>query len=352
MGQGNLNTNKMDHYNFYVGTYTNQDSRGIYEYQLKADGSLEKLGLVAESHNPSFLAKDSTGSMLLAVNEEKEGGVESYVIEEDTLRLVSRKSSGGAHPCFITINSRGYVLTANYGDGTVGLLRLSAAGELSGPLDVQQHTGQGTTDRQQGPHAHSVWIGEDERDVLSVDLGTNELWFSRIDTATNALEFSDPRTLNMSPDQGPRHMAFHASGKWAYVLNELSSTVTVLEKSAEGAYSRRASVSTLPSGFSEENTGADIHLSSDGRFLYASNRGHNSLVIYEVSPSDGSLRVVGHESTLGDGPRNFAMSPDGRYVVVANQKTSNIVSFERDQERGTLSPVGQIDAPTPVCILF
>lgn len=346
----------MDDHTFYVGTYTNVDSQGIYKYLLRADGSLEKIGLVAETNNPSFLAKNSEGSLLVAVNEIKDeggaGGVESYLIEEDTLLRVDGKSSGGAYPCHINITPSGYVLTANYGDGTVALLKLASDGTLTGPLDVQQHTGQGATDRQQAPHAHSVWLEGDEQNLVSVDLGTNELWFSKINSNTDSIEFRNPRKLNLSPDLGPRHLTFHPQGKWTYVLNELSSTVAVLEKNSSGEYVKKSSISTLPTDYDGKNSCADIHISSDGKFLYASNRGHNSIVIYQVNPEDGTLQLVGHEPTRGEIPRNFALSPNGQYLLVANQQTNSLVSFQRDQQQGTLQFVQQIEAPTPVCILF
>jgi len=341
---------------FYVGTYTNGDSQGIYRYLLEPDGSLSEVGLAAAASNPSFLSLDQSKEVLVAVNEEEDstgmGGVTSYAVEGDSLHEVSRKSSGGAYPCFVNVTTSGHVLVANYGDGTVALLKLSPDGALSGPLDVQQHVGSGTTDRQKSPHAHSVWTVGSQLEMISVDLGTNELWFSSINPAVDSLQLQTHKKLNMAPDIGPRHLVVHPNGKWIYVLNELSSTVAIVERNEQAEYHRKSSVSMLPADFDSQSSGADIHLSPDGRFLYASNRGHNSIVIYEVNPDDGSLQLVGHELTQGEAPRNFALSPDGRYLLVANQGTNTIVSFERNEQKGTLAYVGQIAAPTPVCIIF
>ncbi len=349
MSEKKSNSEKQSGFSFYVGTYTYENSEGIYKYLLRSDGSLEKIGLVAKAENPSFLAKQKETNVLVAVNELEQGRVESYVIQEDTLVLTSQESSGGSYPCHITISPTDHVLAANYGSGTVGVHKLNADGVLSELLHVQEHQGSGDTDRQKGPHAHSVWI-EDNNNIISADLGTNELWFSRI-LADDKLVYAEPSRLNLAPDSGPRHLAMHQNGKWLYVLNELSSTITWVEQ-VEGNYIKKQSISMLPTDFTESSSGADIHLSSDGRFLYASNRGHNSIVIYEVDHTEGSLTLIGFEGTRGKTPRNFALSPDERFLVVANQDSSTIVSFERNAQNGTLQFVNQIEAPTPVCILF
>lgn len=344
-----------DAYSFFVGTYTDGASQGIYKYELQKDGSLERIGLAAFSDNPSFLAMSADRRFLVAVNEinqDGSGNIESFLIEGDSLKQISRSSSGGAHPCFVSVNKSGFVLTANYTGGNVGLLRLNTQGSLTPLLDVQQHSGKGTTQRQEAPHAHSAWFEYNGLKVISVDLGTNQLWFSQLDTAARKLLPSNPYKLNMAPGAGPRHLAFHPNGHWIYVVNELDATVTLLVKSDDGTYKVSDSISTLPSDFSEPNTCADIHISSDGKFVYASNRGHDSIVIYEVNAENGQLKWLGHQGTHGSGPRNFSLSPDENYLLVANQYTHNIASFKRDKNTGLLAYVAQIDAPTPVCILF
>jgi len=341
---------------FFVGTYTGDDSQGIYKYLLKPDGELGFIGLAAKSENPSFLTFSFKRKFLLAANEisnkDGVGTIESYSVRGDSLTLINRSSSGGAHPCFVSVNKDAYVLAANYSGGNIGLLKMKKNGELSELLDIQQHDGSGSTERQSAPHAHSAWFDPIDNSVVSVDLGTNELWFSQLDMERNKLMPSYPHRINMEPGAGPRHLAFHPGGDWLYVINELDCTVTLLKKDEQGTYHKGPSVSTLPPDYSETNYCADIHISSDGRFVYASNRGHNSIAIFEVIENSGLLKPVGHESTHGDWPRNFSLSPDEKYLLVANQKSENIVSFERDKGTGLLKYIYQIEALSPVCILF
>jgi 6-phosphogluconolactonase len=341
---------------FYLGTYTDGESQGIYKYSLSADGTLSKTGLVAEAENPSFLTLSPDGRYLLSVNEvsnaDQTGFVSSFRIGKDTLTFLDQKPSGGAHPCHISINPDGYVVVANYSGGNMGLLQLQDSGRLSGLLDVQQHKGRGTHPRQEGPHAHSGWYTE-EGNIIAVDLGTNQLWFSKIDPETRKFVPESPNTLDMEPGAGPRHLAFHPEKPWIYVVNELSSSVSLLIGDSEGMpYEILQTISTLPEAFTEPNTCADIHVSADGRFVYASNRGHDSIAIYSVNPESGKLELLGHESTRGENPRNFSLSPDSRFLLVANQTTNSIVSFQRDEDTGLLTFVDQAEAPTPVCILF
>ena len=229
---------------------------------------------------------------------------------------------------------------------------MKKTGKLSNLLDIQQHTGSSITDRQQGPHAHSAWFSPDNNTIISVDLGTDALWFSTLDTLNQKLIPNEIRNLQMAPGAGPRHLAFHPNKEWIYVLNELDGTITLVIKNKDGIFEKKSSISSLPAGFKEPNTSADIHISIDGRFIYASNRGHNSIAILEIDKNNGVLKPIGHESTRGDGPRNFAISPDNNYLLVANQHTNNLVSFKIDRNTGKLSFVGAVEAPTPVCIIF
>ena len=166
------------------------------------------------------------------------------MVEEGGLKLINSKSSGGAYPCYITVNKEGFVFTANYGNGKIGLLKINSLGKLEGPLNIQGHKRSGSKSRQEGPHAHSVWFGEDEEDIISIDLGTNELWFSRLDVKNNRLTCKEPNKLAMESGAGPRHMVFHPNNKWVYVLNELTATVTILDKASNGNYQTRVSIST------------------------------------------------------------------------------------------------------------
>jgi 6-phosphogluconolactonase len=339
----------------YVGTYTRGESEGIYRCILQPGGSLKKPELAAKTDNPSFLALSKNQRYLLAVNEVDSDGtgmVESYRIGNDSLRLISNRFSGGAHPCFIAVNDAGYVLTANYNGGNVGLLKMGGDGELSDLLHVQQHTGKGTTPRQEKPHAHSARFEPGGNRIVSADLGTNQLWLSRLDTGKKVLLPSDPHKISMSAGAGPRHLEFHPHQPWLYVINELNSTVTLLHKFSKGHYEIQKTYSTLPDGYEGENLCAEIAISPDGRFVYASNRGHNSLAIFQADPENGHLTPVGHQSTRGNWPRNFSLTSGGKYLVVANQRSNNLVSFKRNLETGTLKYRDQTQLGSPVCIVF
>ena len=340
-------------FSFYVGTYTGQESRGIYKCRMNNRGMLELAGLVSETDNPSYLTLSHDGEFLLAVNEKSPSGtVESFRIRADSLLHVSRQASGGEHPCFVSINSAGYVLTANYSSGNVGLLKMDKSGELSEVMDIQQHSGMGSTDRQQGPHAHSAYFEPGTSMVIAADLGSNEIWFSLLDTLQSRLLPSEPYSLSMEPGAGPRHLVFHPDGKCLYVINELNSTVTLVEKKESGEYVKGPSFTTLPADYEGPNYCADIHITPDGRFVYASNRGHNSIAIFRVEHGTNDLDPAGHSSTGGEWPRNFALSPGEEYLLVANQHSDNVVSFKRDSSSGRLSPVDTLSLPEPVCIAF
>ncbi len=341
---------------FYVGTYTDGTSQGIYKYALKKNGELVNIGLAVISENPSFLAFSNDKKYVIAVNEisnkDTVGTVSSFLIKGDSLQLVNTASSGGAHPCHISINNQNFITTANYTGGNVGLLHLNTKGVLSDLLDVQQHTGKGTTERQEAPHAHSSWFVPGSNELIAVDLGTNELWFSELDVSEKKLQTSSQKKLKMNDGAGPRHLVIHPNNKWVYVLNELNGTITLVQKNEEGIYEKGVTISTLPEEYTAYNSSADIHISSDGNFVYASNRGHNSIAIFKTNPTNGELTIIGHEPTRGDAPRNFSLSPDQQHVLVANQNSNNIISFTRNSETGLLTFVDEIEAPKPVCILF
>lgn len=336
---------------FYLGTYTQGESDGIYKYKLSDSGKVEQVKLVAKSENPSFLALTKDNKFLLAVNENENGTIESYKITGDSLELINSGSTGGAHPCFVAVNDQNYSVSANYTGGNVALHKLSPKGKLSKLLFVEQHTGKGTTPRQQAPYAHSAWFKPGTNEVIAADLGTNELWISELDTDSEKLIPQTDKKLLMPQGAGPRHLCFHPQNDWFYVINELKSTVSLV-KEKDGKYFVESSISTLPEDFTEQNTCADIHISPEGKFLYASNRGHNSLAIFKIDQTGGRLSLVAHESVKGEGPRNFAVSPCGKFILVANQYSGNIVSFKRDSETGLLQFVSECHAPTPVCIKF
>jgi 6-phosphogluconolactonase len=349
-GEENKKEKNMSH-PFYVGTYTSNASNGIYKYQLNNDGTLDSIGLAANSENPSYLTFNHDKKYLLAVNELEEGAVESFEVT-DSLKFISKSPSGGTHPCYVSTNKAGYVLAANYSSGNVGLLRLNNNGTLSELLDIQQHKGEGVTARQKAPHAHSSRFDERSNTIISADLGTDELVFSSIDTIKNKLTPNKQYSLKMDAGAGPRHFEFHPYKNWIYVVNELNSTVTIVKKTKSGFYEKIASVSTLPEDFNEVNYSADIHISEDGKFLYASNRGHNSIAVFNVDKNSGLIKLIANTSTHGTWPRNFSLSPNGEFLLVANQNSNNIVSLKRDKSTGLLTFKSEINAPSPVCILF
>lgn len=340
-------------FSFYVGTYTDHESEGIYKYSLSTEGNLKKIGLVATIENPSFLALSTNKKYVLSVNEvaeENGGSVSSFEIKGDSLRFINKAGSGGNNPCYVSIAENGNVLVANYSSGTVGLLNLDEKGYLTELLTTQQHTGKGTTERQEGPHAHSVWLDKNNQNkIIAVDLGTNELWFSEIN-ATNDNFLPTTQKLAMATGAGPRHLAFHPKDNSIYVLNELNNTITLV-KNNNGIYEKLSTISTIPADFSDFSKAADIHVSDDGKFVYASNRGHDSIAIFSIN-NDGSLTVVDFENTKIKTPRNFSLSPDNMFLLVANKDANTITAFSRDTATGKLNLVSEIDAPTPVCILF
>jgi len=348
---------------FFVGTYTDSGSEGIYNFSLDpVTGKLTNHGVVAKSDNPSFLALTPNGKFLLAVLETKDekgsgmGYVESFAVGKDFLMKLtplSKVSSGGAHPCYVSVNQSETVLAANYNGGNVALFRLDVSGKLSEPLDVQQHFGKGpNADRQSGPHAHSAFFEPGSNRIFVPDLGIDKVAVYQIGNNGSKLIKAPFPSINLAPGSGPRHLAFHQAIKVVYIANELASTVAVVALNKDGSFTTVETVSTLPKGFDQMNTSADIHISKDGRFLYVSNRGCNSIAIFSVDPKNGKLVQIAQESTRGETPRNFTLSPDENYLLVGNQTTENIVAYRRNQQTGLLKFTDQIKAFRPVCLLF
>jgi 6-phosphogluconolactonase len=340
----------------YVGTYTGGSSRGIYRFTLDlATGALTPTGEPTESSNPSFLALHPQGGFLYAVNEDREGAVSAFAVDSATggLRFLNREPSGGGSPCHLIVDRDGRnVLVANYG-GSVAVLPVRSDGRLGSPSAVVKHQGASVDpDRQKGPHAHSVNLDPSNRYALVADLGLDKLLAYRFDPAAGTITPHDPPAAALAPGSGPRHFAFHPSGRHVYVLNELTSTVTVFSYRAEsGSLAELQTVTTLPAGFDGKSYPAEVVLSADGTFLYASNRGHDSIAVFAVDPADGRLAARGHHSTLGRKPRNFALDPTGAFLLAANQDSDNIVVFRVDRTSGGLSPVGApVAAPRPVCV--
>jgi 6-phosphogluconolactonase len=357
----NPESNRSDKY-FFVGTYTDSGSEGIYSFSLDpVTGKLTDHGLAAKSNNPSFLALTSNGRFLLAVHETKDGKgpsmgyIESFMVKKDndTLTSVSKVLSGGAHPCYVSVNQNGYVLAANYTGGNVALFRMDNSGKLSEALDVRQHYGSGPIKtRQAEPHVHSAFFEPGTDRIFVPDLGIDQVSVYKVDNSASKLKEPAYHAIKMTPGSGPRHLAFHPSMKYVYVVNELSSSVSVVNLNKDGSFTTIETISALPEKYDQANTCADIHISKDGRFLYASNRGFNSIAIFSVDKKSGTIQQIGQEPTRGESPRNFTLSPDGDFLLVANQTTQDIVAFRRDPNSGRLQFTDQIKAFKPVCLLF
>lgn len=352
---------------FYIGTYTRQGSRGIYLAALDpATGKLTPATprLVAEIRNPSFLCADPHGRFLYAVSEipgqdgRPGGAAAAFAIDAKTgaLRPLNRVSAhGNSAPCHISIDATGRaVITANYRSGTVVSFPVREDGSLGPAASVIQHRGSSVHPRQKGPHAHSVFIAPDNRFAYAADLGIDRVVAYRLEPATAVLTPAPEADAVIAPGSGPRHLAFDADGTHMYVVTELANTVVVFARDPRtGKVTELQTVSTLPADFAGESYCADIHISPDGRFLYASNRGHNSLAVFAISPADGRLDPRGRVPCGGDHPRNFAIDPSGQWLLCANQNANNIVLFRLDPKTGMPEPAGsELSIPLPVCILF
>ena len=341
----------------YVGTYT----ESIYLVRMdRRSGELLQVGAVKAGANPSFLTIHPNGRVLYAVNElEPTGLVSAFAIKSGTAGLtrLNDQPSGGGAPCYVSVERSGRaMLVANYAGGSVALLPIEPNGALA-PGHVVQHTGKGpNAERQEAPHAHCILPDPSNRFALAADLGADRVFVYRLDLEGRSLRHIDEGDAVMRPGAGPRHLAFHPTLPLVFVANELDSTVATLRfDSARGALSPQGTLSTLPAGWTGGGTNypADIHVAANGRTLYVSNRGHNSIAMFSVADSTGALALEQVVSTEGDWPRNFSLDPSGRWLLVANQRSDSVVVFGRDPDAGKLTLTRQrIAIPSPVCLRF
>jgi 6-phosphogluconolactonase len=349
----------------YVGTYTGGASKGIYRLELDIEaGKLSAPHLAAKAVNPSFLAIHPNRRFLYAVGEinefggKKSGAVNAFAINAKTgdLKLLNQQSSGGAGPCHVVVDAKGKnVLVANYGGGSAAVLPVKADGSLEKATSIAQHHGSSVNkQRQEGPHAHSINLDRDNHFAFVADLGLDAIAIYRYDPVDGSLTSNDTQSASVKPGSGPRHFAFHPSGNYAYVINELANTVTAFKYNANtGALTEFQSISTLPADFKGTSYTAEVQVHPSGRFVYASNRGHDSIAIFTVEQATGKLHVAGHQSYKIKTPRNFAIDPSGTYLVAASQDANLLVLFRINQESGQLTPAGsEVDVPFPVCIRF
>ncbi len=349
----------------FIGTYTHTDSLGIYTCRFDTGaGALEPVSVATGAENPSFLALHPNKRFLYAASEvhefdgKQQGAVYAYAIDTESgeLTCLNSQGSGGPGPCHVKADATGrFVLAANYHGGSVCVLPIEDDGSLAPASDFIQHEGSSVNPRRQDQaRAHSINPDAQNRFAYVPDLGQDRVVIYQLDTDDRRLVPNAPAYVEVNPGFGPRHFDFHPGGRWAYLINELGSTITAFEYDREsGSLSEFQVTGTLPTGFSGSNTTADIHVHPSGSFVYGSNRGHDSIAVFSVDQDDGRLTPLGHRSTGGRAPRNFSIDPSGRFLLAANQDSDTIVTFHIDQESGLLAPTGrELNIPMPVCIRF
>jgi 6-phosphogluconolactonase len=348
----------------YVGTYTGPNSKGIYVYRFDAsNGRVTPVGLAAETTSPSFLAAHPNGKYLYAVNEvnsfegKRGGSVSAFSVDAATGKLTPINSvfSRGSGPCHLSVDKTGKLLAvANYGSGSDAGFPINSDGSLGEATSFNQHTGSSVDPkRQQGPHAHCAVFSPDNRFLAVADLGLDKVFISRVG-ADGKLQPNDPPFGTVKPGSGPRHFAFHPNQKWGYVINEMASTITAFDWNAKtGALKEIGTVSALPADFTGKSTTAEIEVHPNGRFVYGSNRGHDSIAVFAINQKSGALTPVEHVLTGGKEPRGFKIDPTGKYLVAGNQNSGNFVVFAIDTKTGRLKSTGQtVEIGAPVSFIF
>jgi len=357
----------------YIGTYTqpirfgtgqilNGKGNGIYRFLFNPEtGMLVQDGEVTEAINPSYLTMDKSGRFLYAVNELKEyqgqasGSVSAYRVDPEThtLTLLNTQPTGGTDPCHVIVNPQNtHVFVSNFMSGSVCVFPIAEDGSLGQKSCFIQHSGSSVNPaRQSSPHAHSLIFDEQGQRAFVPDLGIDKLMIYRTDFVGGKLLTNEVPFFKTQPGAGPRHCVFGGNYRYCYLINELDSSISVLAyNSSDGSFRELQKIPTVPEGSACDNTCADVHISPDGRFLYGSNRGHNSIIAYAVDQKSGQLSYVDITPSGGEIPRNFTIDPTGSYALVCNQDSDNIVAFRINKETGRLSKVSETAVPTPVCI--
>lgn len=353
----------------YVGTYTKTEphvagkAEGIYVYQVDlSTGALTYVSVARGMVNPSFLTVEPQKRYLYAVSETNEvdgqpgGAVYAYAIDPATgnLTYLNHQNSQGVWPCSVSVDATSqWVLVANYTSGSIAAYPILDDGRVGPASDHVQHQGSSVNPRrQEGPHAHMITLDPSNHYVIVPDLGMDKVMIYAFDLVNGTFTPNTPPSVSVPPGYGPRHFDFHPNRKFAYLINEIGNHVTAYAyDEASGTLTELQTVPTLPADFTGTSHTADIHVHPSGKFVYGSNRGHNSIAIFSVDQSTGKLTPVGHESTQGRTPRNFAISADGTMLFAENQDTDTIVAFQIDQATGKLTPTGQVNqVPTPVCM--
>jgi 6-phosphogluconolactonase len=353
----------------YVGSFTRFEpnvrgnAEGIHVGRWDpATGAVRLVGEVSGVDNPSFLAVHPSRRWLYSVNAvsgidgHAGGAVSAFSIDpaSGSLTLLNRQDSMGDRPAHVSVDATGrYAFAANYGSGSIAMLPIRSDGSLAPASDWVQHVGSSVVaERQAGPHAHSLTVDPTNRFALVCDLGIDRVLVYRLDLERGKLIPNDPPGVAVAPGSGPRHLDFHPNGKLVYVINEIASTLTAFAWDAEnGTLAEIETVSTLPAGWVGQSATADVHVHPNGRFVYGSNRGHDSIASFRTDPATGRLEPVGHAPTGGQVPRNFLIDPPGAYLLAANERSDTVVTFRIDQATGQPSPTGHVAAMvTPTCL--
>ena len=353
----------MSDYLVYIGSYASSDEDGIHVYRLDmATGALTHQSGIGGVDSPSFLEISPNRRHLYAIGETSEvngtpgGAVAAFQIDQQTgaLTHLNTESAVGTGPCHISVDHTGcHVLVANYGGGSVAILPINADGSLGAASDFVQHQGSSIDpNRQQEPHAHSIFVTPNNQHAFAPDLGLDKIKIYAIDHDSGKL--SEQRPGEVEPGSGPRHLDFHPNGRYAYVITEMGNTITVFDYDADaGTLNATQAISTLPEGYAETSHTADIHIHPNGKFLYGSNRGHDSIAVYAIDPNNGQLETVEIVATGGNGPRNFGLDPTGTYLIAGNHGSNDIFTFAVDGDTGKLTPTGhRVEVPSPVCHKF
>jgi 6-phosphogluconolactonase len=349
---------RQDHF-MLVGTYTNTTSTGIYVTSFDARTGDSQLVDSVKTSNPSFLTVSPDGSYVYSVNENanaegKGGGVSSFSFHKANGKLaeINNQSSGGKHPCYIALDKTGkWLAVGNYSSGNFSILPVNNDHSLDSAVNVIQHNGSGPDKRQASAHVHSAMFSKDNRFLLVNDLGMDKIIVYRFNEITG--QVTQHSSASVAAGSGPRHLALHPGKRFAYLLNELTGTINTFHYNTKDIQLVNVqTISSVPDDFKGFAGSADIHISGDGKFLYASNRGDaNDIAIYKVNRKKGMLSLLGHQPVLGKAPRNFSIDPSGKFLLCANQDSDEIVVFSRNKKTGLLIDSGKrIKVPKPVCI--
>lgn len=342
----------------FVGTYTGGESKGIYSFRFDPKtGKSSDLKLAAEIRNPSFLAIHPDGRHLYSVSEvDGEGGISAFEINvsEGTLKHLNATSTQGGSPCHLVVDKTGkFVLAANYGGGSVCVVPIRDDFSVGPTVSFVQHEGKSITPgRQAGPHAHSVNLDAANKFAFVADLGLDKVLIYKFDEQTGALTPGEQPAINIAPGSGPRHFAFHPSGKYAYVINEILMTVTAMKyDAAHGKLTEIETVATIPEAVRPEFSTAEVVAHPSGKFLYGSNRVHDTIAVFTIDEATGKLTRIANEPTRGKTPRNFALDLSGGYLFAENQESDTIVVFNVHEDDGTLHATGEVlEVGSPCCI--